>query len=277
MKRVLVTGGTGALGREVVPRLLNAGYTVRVMSRRAPKLGEDVDVEWAQASLENGTGLAEAIADMEVILHLASSPVKRQVDIEGTEQLLEHARAAGVEHFVYISIVGIDQISYSYYRNKLEAEQLIERSGVPWSNLRATQFHSLIDKLLNGMIRLPIAFVPTNWQFQTISDGEAGEHLVAAMEQGPSGYLPDIGGPEVQRLGEMTRQWLAARGMRRPIVHLPIPGGLSAGFRKGLNTTPDNSVGKLTWKEWLDTRYGAQTRDDTSRMVEGSTKEGFST
>ena len=110
MKRVLVTGGTGALGREVVPRLLSAGYAVRVMSRRAPKPDEDAGVEWAQASMENGTGLAEAVAGTDVILHLASSPVKRQVDVEGTGRLLEHARAAGVEHFVYISIVGIDQI-----------------------------------------------------------------------------------------------------------------------------------------------------------------------
>lgn len=276
MKRILVTGGTGALGREVVPRLLNAGYTVRMMSRRAPKPGEDVDVAWAQASLEDGTGLAEAVAGTDVVLHLASSPVKRQVDIEGTGRLLEHARAAGVEHFVYISIVGIDQISFSYYKSKLAAEQLIEKSSVPWTILRATQFHSLIDRLLNGIIRLPIAFVPTYWQFQTISEHEVSEYLVAAIQQGPSGHLPDIGGPEVQRLDEMARQWLAARGMSRPMVHLPIPGGLSTGFRKGLNTTPHNNVGKITWKEWLNTRYGKETQAGTVKTVKGVTKEKLS-
>lgn len=274
MKRVLVTGGTGALGREVVPGLLGAGYTVRVMSRRDPKPGEDVDVEWVQASLEDGTGLAEAVAGTDVVLHLASSPAKRQVDVEGTGRLLEHARAAGVGHFVYISIVGIDQISFSYYKSKLAAEQLIEKSGVPWSILRATQFHSLIDRLLHGIIRLPIAFVPTNWQFQTISEREVSEHLVAAIQQGPSGHLPDVGGPEVQRLDEMARQWLAVRDMGRPIVHLPIPGGLSAGFRKGLNTTPHNNVGTITWQEWLDTHYRKQAQDETT--VEGVTKGSLS-
>jgi len=243
-----------------------------VMSRRAPKPGEDIDVEWTQASLEDGTGLAEAVAGTDVILHLASSPVKRKVDIEGTERLLEHAHAAGVGHFVYISIVGIDQISFSYYKSKLAAERLIEKSGVPWSILRATQFHSLIDRLLHGMIRLPIAFVPTNWQFQTISESEVSEHLVAAIQQGPSGHLPDIGGPQVQRLDEMARQWLAARGMNRSIVHLPIPGGLSAGFRKGLNLTPHNNVGKITWQEWLNIRYGKQAQGETIKTVKGVTK-----
>jgi uncharacterized protein YbjT (DUF2867 family) len=84
------------------------------MSRRPPQAGEDTGVEWAEASLEKGTGLAEAVDGVDVIVHAASSPVKRQVDVDGTRKLLAQAKAAGVEHFVYISIVGIEQIDYSY-------------------------------------------------------------------------------------------------------------------------------------------------------------------
>jgi uncharacterized protein YbjT (DUF2867 family) len=274
MSRVLVTGGTGALGRELVPRLLGAGYTVRVMSRRAAKPGEDANVEWAQASLENGTGMAEAVAGVNAVLHAASSSVKRTVDVDGTARLLDQARGAGVEHFIYISIVGIDQIGFSYYQNKLAAERLIEASGLPYSILRATQFHYLVDTLLHISSRLPVALVPTDWQFQSIGASEVAEHLVAALKSGARGHMPDIGGPEVLRLDEMAREWMAARGKRRPMLHIPVPGKLSAGFRRGLNTTPENRVGTITWAEWLAARYGKRVgRDPASaadQVVEGN-------
>lgn len=268
MSRVLVTGGTGTLGRELVPRLQGAGYTVRVMSRRAARPGEDANVEWAHASLEDGTGVAQAVAGANVVLHAASSPIKRTVDVDGTGLLLDQARAAGVEHFVYISIVGIDRIGFSYYKNKLAAERLIDASGLPYSILRATQFHNLIDTLLQTSTRLPVALVPTDWQFQSISVSEVAEHLVAAVESGPRGHMPDIGGPQVLRLGEMAREWMAARGMRRPVLHVPVPGKLSAGFRRALNTTPHNRVGTITWAEWLATRYGNLAGRDPAKAVD---------
>ena len=255
MKRVLLTGGTGVLGRELVPRLQAAGYLVRIMSRRAPHPGEDEDLEWALASLEKGTGLAQAVDGTNAVIHAASNPTKRQVDVDGTQRLLDHARSAGVDHFVYISIVGIDQIDFSYYKNKLDAERLIEASPVPWSILRATQFHEFIDRLLRPLTRLPVVFVPKDWQFQAISAGEVADHLVAALGQGPSGRLPDIGGPEILPLDDMVRLWLSAQGMRRRLIYLPIPGGLSAGFRQALTTTPDNRAGTITWSQWLDGRY----------------------
>jgi uncharacterized protein YbjT (DUF2867 family) len=262
MSRVVLTGGTGTLGRELVPRLLAAGYTVRVMSRRAPKPGEDTDVEWAQASLESGEGIAQGVVGANVVLHAASSPVKSQVDVDGTARLLDGAREAGADHFVYVSIVGIDRIGFSYYQNKLAAERLIEASGLPYSILRATQFHDFIDRILHALIRLPVAFVPTNWQFQSISAAEVAGHLVDTVAVGPSGRLPDIAGPEVARLDDMARQWMAARAIRRPLVHLPVPGKLSAGFRQGLNTAPGNRAGVITWAEWLAVRYGNPVQHD---------------
>lgn len=258
MKRVLLTGGSGRLGQELVPRLLAPGYTVRVMSRRAADPGQDLGIEWAQADLASGAGLAEAVDGVQIVIHAASHPLKRRVDVEGTSRLLDEARKAGVEQFVYISIVGIDQIDFAYYKNKLAAERLIETSGLPWTILRATQFHSFVDRILQALIRLPVAFIPTNWQFQSISDAEVAEHLLAAVQESAAGRLPDIGGPEVLRLDEMTRPWLAVQGLRRPIVHLPIPGGLSAGFRRGQNTTPQNRAGKISWDQWLATRYAAK-------------------
>src|SRR3989337_3515075 len=155
MPRALITGGTGVLGREVAGRLSQAGYSVRVVSRRAAP-AEGAPTEWAQAQIETGEGLAEAVAGVDVIVHCASSPFRRtrEVDVEGTRRLLAAAGRVGVSHFVYISIVGVDRIPLPYYKAKLAAERLIEESGVPYSILRATQFHSLIDRFLGTLVRL---------------------------------------------------------------------------------------------------------------------------
>src|SRR5690554_5733783 len=150
MSRVLVTGGTGILGTELRPRLDAAGYAVRIMSRRAPQPGEDAGVEWAQADINTGDGLPAAVRDVDTIIHAASAGFgdSYRADVQGTRRLLEAAREAGVGHFIYISIVGIDRIDYEYYRHKLEAEKLIEQSGMPFSILRAPQFHALVDAIL---------------------------------------------------------------------------------------------------------------------------------
>ena len=146
------------------------------MSRRDAPAG--ITVEWARASLETGEGLDTAVAGTEVIIHAASSSTRRaqQVDVVGTERLLAAAHRAGVGHFIYISIVGIEQVPFPYYRYKLAAEKLVEAGGgpevqtlgrwpggqegdgpplvveaggVPWSILRTTQFHNLLDLLLH--------------------------------------------------------------------------------------------------------------------------------
>src|SRR3990170_6278035 len=154
MPRVLITGGTGVLGREVAPRLAQAGYSVRVVSRRGAP-AEGAPTEWAQAQIETGEGLAEAVAGVGVIVHCASSPFRRtrEVDVEGTRRLLGAAGQAGVSHFVYISIIGIDRIPLAYYKAKLAAEWLIEESGVSCSILRAPQFFTLVDEVMRNLLR----------------------------------------------------------------------------------------------------------------------------
>lgn len=135
MTRVLVTGGAGLLGRTMVPRLAQAGYTVRVMSRRLRREGELPEAEWAQADLETGAGLREAVAEVDTIVHAASKPTPtaaKKVDVEGTARLLEAGRAAGASHLLYISIVGIERFpSFPYYRAKLKAEEEIRAGGYP--------------------------------------------------------------------------------------------------------------------------------------------------
>jgi uncharacterized protein YbjT (DUF2867 family) len=259
MKRVLVTGGAGGFGRALVPRLISRGYTVRIMSRQPVPAG--ITTEWAQADIESGAGLSAALAGVDIVVHAASSPAKhtRQIDVEGTRELLQAARAANVAHVAYISIVGIDHIPYAYYRHKLAAETLVAESRLPWSVLRATQFHTLIDALLRGADRLPLVLLPTDLRFQPIDVGEAAERMADVVAAGPAGRLPDIGGPEVLTLGAMARDWMQARGLQRRIFHLPLPGGFAAALRRGSNTSPEQHYGRITWAEWLRKTYAPHT------------------
>lgn len=120
MAQVLVTGAAGVLGKALLPQLSRAGYRVRAMSRRTARPSSS-EAHWIQADVETGIGLVEAVRDVEVIIHAASSPQHRthQIDVQGTECLLKQAQVAGVSHFIYVSIVGIDRIPFSYYRHKL--------------------------------------------------------------------------------------------------------------------------------------------------------------
>lgn len=257
MARVLLTGGTGTLGRELVPRLIAAGHTTRVMSRRAGASNAAGDVEWAQADLLSGTGLDDAVAGADIVIHCASSPFKdtRAIDVQGTGNLVAKGKAAGVANFFYVSIVGVEKVAYPYYRYKVEAEKVIEASGAPYTILRATQFHPLLDTFLQTLYRRgPFLIIPGAMQFQLIDPGEVADHIVASLVKGASGRLPDIGGPKVQRLSEIARDWLKAS--KRRLIKIPAPAaGPLKGFAKGYNCCPENAMGSITWRDWLAKRY----------------------
>jgi uncharacterized protein YbjT (DUF2867 family) len=260
--RVLVTGGAGVLGSQVVTKLNARGYAVRVMSRRQRPAGLPMGVEWAHAEMTTGEGLPQALDQVHTIVHAASSPLKQtyRVDVEGTRRLLQHAQTTGVAHLVYISIVGIDRIpSYAYYRIKLATEDVIANGGVPWTILRATQFHELLDYVLSLLTRFPVAPVPTDLPFQPVDSGEVADALCECVAHGAAGRLPDLGGPEVLRGREIAETWLQARGRRRFIVPLYLPGKTAQGFRRGFHTCPDRRQGKITWGEWGVRKYSNPT------------------
>jgi uncharacterized protein YbjT (DUF2867 family) len=262
MKRILITGGRGYFGRTLTPRLQKAGYTVRLTSRAPASASGPQALEWAQMDLRQPGDLADAVAGVDVIVHAASDPLHaHEVDVLGSERLLDAARAAGVGHFIYVSIVGIDRMEFAYYQQKLAVEQRIAEGGVPWTILRATQFHSFIDRLLQPLQRLswmPFFLLPTDFQSQPIDEGEVADRFVQIIAEGPGGRLPDIAGPEVLTVGEMVKPWLAAQGLARPVWRLPVPGKAAAGFRQGRNTDPAARYGKITWNEWLERQYGQQ-------------------
>lgn len=248
MTCVLLTGATGRLGQALRPRIADAGYDLRLASRSPPAVDQ-----WTELDLAAGTGVRDAIEGVDIVVHTASAPQgdTEAVDVRGTERLLDAASEAGVENFVYVSIVGVDEISYGYYDHKLAAEIAVEESPVPSTILRATQFHQFVHDILDGLARLPVLFVPRNWQIQPIAAGEVADNILAHLDD-PAGRLPDVGGPEVHTAGELAATYREARGLRRPTVGLPVPGAAARGFRDGRATCPDCTTGTVTWAAYLD-------------------------
>lgn len=251
--RVLVTGGTGSLGRALKQAAIAAGHIVRIMSRRSQPHSAANNVEWAQADIASGAGLREAVAGVDAILHAATDPRRAmEVDVEGTRELVEAARANGITHLIYVSIVGIDEIPYSYYKRKREAEEIIKLSGLPHSILRATQFHSLVNTLVSVAGRVPLIMpLPTDFKFQSVAESEVAERLARQLVEVPSGRLPDFGGPEILTLAEMAETWMSVNDAKKKLIHLPLPGAVAAGFRAGKNTAAQEERGLITWREWL--------------------------
>ncbi len=259
MTRVLVTGGAGTLGTEVVKELLTSGCCARVMSRKPAPATLPEGVEWAQADVLTGDGVMQAAQGADVIVHAATNAMRKNAydtEVEGTRRMLDAAQAAGVRHFIYISIVGIDRVPFPYYKAKLAAEHVIKDGATPYSIVRITQFHTLIDLLLGAVTLLPgVSLTPTDFQFQTIAPHDAAQSVAQVVCGRPGGLLPDIGGPEVMTLGAMAPAWLKARRRRRLIVPLWMPGAVARGYRAGHNTCPDRRVGRQTWQEWLAQTY----------------------
>lgn len=262
MQRILITAGAGILGRQVTTHLRETGAQIRLMSRRPAPSTVSAGTEWVRADLETGQGLADAVQGIDIIVHNASSPLRhsQQVDVDGTRQLLEQARAAAVSHFIYISIVGIDHMPFGYYGCKLAAEALIQSSGLPWSLLRATQFHSFLDTTFQAATRIPLLTpLPTDLRFQPIAESEVARRLCELVQAAPAGRVPDIGGPEVQTLGELAKTWLMLRQMHRLILPISLPGKSAHALRQGYTTCPERAVGKITWAQWVRQKYGCRT------------------
>jgi uncharacterized protein YbjT (DUF2867 family) len=257
---ILVTGGTGTLGRAVVPRLRAAGRSVRVLSRHSQDARDGV--EYVTGDLATGEGVDAAVDGVETILHLAGST---KGDEEKAQTLVRAAPAAGVRHLVYISVVGADRVPvvsgvdramFGYFEAKLGAERAVAGSGVPWTTLRATQFHDLTLMTVKQMSKLPVVPVPSGFHFQPVDTGEVADRLVELALGAPAGLVPDLAGPRVYAMRDLVRSYLKARSKHRALVPLRMPGKAARAFREGANLAPDRAVGHATWEGFLAQQAG---------------------
>ena len=243
---VAVLGGTGTVGREVVARLAERGHRPIVLSRRPTR---DGGAEHRPVDLTTGVGVDAALAGVDVLVDVAQGG--RDVLVDGLARALGAARAAGVGHVVSLSILGSDRVPLGYYAIKVAQEEGVRSGGVPWSIVRATQFHQLLDAAFAAATRrgvLPLVRVP----LQPVDPREVAAVLADRAEAGPSEDVELFAGPQVERVDELARAWARARGVRRLPLRLPAAGKVLRAVRQGELTDEAAPHGTITFAGWLE-------------------------
>jgi uncharacterized protein YbjT (DUF2867 family) len=232
-----------------------------VLTRRSREAKDAI--QFMTGDLATGEGIEAAVDGAGTIVHCAGSA---KGDEDKARNLVRAASRGvpGAPHLVYISVVGADRIPvesgldrnmFGYFASKLEAERIVEDSGLPWTILRATQFHDLILTVAQQMAKLPVVPIPASFWVQPIEADEVAARLVELALGEPAGRVPDMGGPRVYGAAELLRGYLrASKRRRRPIVPVPLPGRAARAFRAGANLAPEQAVGHRTWEEFLAER-----------------------
>lgn len=251
---ILVTGGSGNLGSHVVDQLTRQGRQVRVLSRRPRSSGGTSAADWSVGDLATGEGLDRALDGVGTVVHCATDGRTPDGDVEATRNLLEAAARAGRPHVVYVSIIGVDRHPLPYYQAKYRTERMIRDSGLPWTTLRAAQFHDLVHFMLHQAARLPVMPVLAGTRFQSIDTAEVAVRTAELAVGGAQGRVADLPGPQTLTIVELARMYLRVTGRRRPVVPLVLPGKVGKAYRQGLHLAPEPLPGGRTFEEFLRDR-----------------------
>ncbi|MDN4494421.1 SDR family oxidoreductase [Ureibacillus aquaedulcis] len=247
--RILVTGSTGQLGTALLSQLRDCNYQVKITSRRKPESMEDFN--WVYSDLLSGEGLDEAVKDVDVIIHAATSPTKKSEAIELTGFGNFLSKAQHIQHFIYPSIVGIEDIPFKYYRLKYEAERLLKNSNIPYTIARATQFHSFVENLLLSKPLFNRYVIPGKVKFQSVDVGEYAGYLTDLVNKGPQGKAGDFCGPEILTLKEMAELKIKINNEKNNVLSIPLAGKLYSSLIEGKNTNSMEKIGEITFEEYL--------------------------
>lgn len=255
MQSVLITGGTGTLGQEITKQLLEKGHVVNILtSKENPEIAFFTNI--IQGDLTDASSLKAAVENSDIIIHCASNPRNAQtVDIEGTKNLLSLLDSSTCKHFIYVSIAGVDKSDYPYYQTKYAVEKLIQESGIPYSILRASQFHDLvlyrIIQVFDQGIGKPIQ-IPANMQFQSIDKTDAASAIVKIVDGQPIYNITTIGGPQVLSLETMIQTYFSQLSRNEEIEYIEPSMAFHQVFTTGINLCPENSVDGIRWEEYLN-------------------------
>lgn len=241
--KVVVIGGTGLIGSQVVQKLTAAGHEA---VPAAPSTGVD---------LITGEGLDQALVGADVVVNLANSPTFDDASLSFFRTSMNNLLAAGakarVRHQVVLSIVGVDQVpELAYYRAKTLQEELLREGPTPYSIVRATQFFEFIDAVLSWTsddhtVRLPATRV------QPIAAADVVAAVVDVATGRPLQGIREIAGPDVFPLDELGKITLAAQHDDRDVVTDASAGMFAAVTGDVLIAGPEAHLAPTRYQEWL--------------------------
>jgi uncharacterized protein YbjT (DUF2867 family) len=246
MSTFAVIGGTGTVGRHVVAALEGDGAEVRVLTRHSQAYPVDVST---------GAGLDAALAGCDVVVDAGNASSRRPEAglVGGTRHVLDAGERAGVGHLVTVSIVGIEQLPMGYYQAKLQQEQLVKDGALPWSIVRSTQFHELVNSVLGSMGRWRLS-PRARIRLQPVAAREAAQVVVAVARAEPRNATVTVAGPEIQNLTSLARTWSQVRHRRGLALPIPVPRRIRRPLTAGALTCPDaDERGTTLFGDWLAT------------------------
>lgn len=247
--KILVTGSSGKLGSALTKELKKTEHEVKLTSRRKP---EDIgNFDWIYSDFLTGEGLEEAIMDVDVVIHAATSPMKntKNVDVLALEKFLK--RMGHVKHFIYPSIIGIEDIPFNYYKHKHKAEVLLKNGNIPYTIIRATQFHSFVENLLLSKPIFKRYFIPGDIKFQSVDTSEFAKYLIKLINEEPQGKIVEFAGPKIMTLREMAEQKIKINNEENKIFSFSMIGKLYKALLEGKNTNLSQTKGMITFEEYL--------------------------
>jgi NADH dehydrogenase len=279
---IVVAGGTGLLGREITSALLDAGHQVTVASRANPEKDPlDPRARWVRGDVMETDSLGEALAGSDVVVdavQFPNSPIENpkkgltfeRIDLGGTKNLVDAAKAAGVGHFIGLSGVGAaEHAEYPWLRYKWQEEQHIIASGLTYTIFRPSWIYGERDVALNRFLGFAkfLPFIPVVGNGKTLVNplfvGDLGVHVAAAVgNEAAKDRTFEMGGPTVMTMDEVIRVTLKVAGKRRFLLHNPkaimklVAGVIK--FAPGRPLTPD-AVDFITMDGVADTSALTET------------------
>lgn len=242
--RIAVAGATGRIGQLTVAALKGAGHRAVAVSRKA---GVDA---------YTGDGLDAALQGADAVIDATNTSSQDEAEIVDffgttTRNLLTAENQAGVRHHVLLSVVGIDNaLRAPHYSGKREQERLVSAGPIPWSIVRATQFHELAGRVAQLAAKDGVAPIAP-LLVQPIAPFEVGEILAEIATGEPLNAKKDIAGPDTEDFVDMARRTLAARGLDIKLV--PTWRGMFDTSMAGevLLPGPDARIARTTFDDWL--------------------------
>jgi uncharacterized protein YbjT (DUF2867 family) len=244
---IVVIGGSGLIGRQLATLLRQAGHAVTAAS---PSSG---------VNAVTGEGLSEALAGAQVVVDVSNSPSFEDEAVmhffrASTRNLLDASARAGVAHYVALSVVGSERVPASgYFRAKVAQEALIQEGRVPYTLVRATQFHEFLMSIAHvategQTVRLPSA------PLQPIAASDVAAALADVAVQAPLNGTCEVAGPEAVPLDQLIRQLFQARQDPREVVSDPGATYFGSPLKgNALIPGPNARIGKVSLAQWLST------------------------
>src|SRR4051794_26111177 len=244
-----VLGGTGTAGRGVAAELRRRGHEAIAPSPTTPPAGAGPH---RAVDVASGAGLGDAMAGLDAVGEVLGPKGPG----DAVDRAMRVAREAGASHWVSLSVVGAGSVPGSrYHRDMAHREDVVRAAEVPWSIVRATQFHSLLGTVFAAAARrgvLPLLRVPV----QPVDGRDMAVALADRVESATSGAIEEIAGPRIERLDELALSWAWANDLRRLRLRVPIAGRALRAVRDGALVSRDARRGEIAFVDWLRVHTG---------------------